>query len=104
LRWGRLLQGLFLGYCLVYVFGYLYWQFFAFIWGRGPAWAIELLMWAGLPAAFLAGALWRRTCRGCDERDRTIRLLEDRAAELLRERDRALAGARLSDLTTTSRQ
>jgi hypothetical protein len=98
-RWGRLLQAAFLTYCLVYVFGYLYWQFFAFIWGPGPAWAIELVVWAGLPAAFLAGRFWR-TCRGCDERDTTIRLLEDRAAELLRERDRALAGARLDDIGT----
>ena len=103
-RWGRLLQAVFIAYALAYVFGYLYWQFFAFIWGPGPAWAIELLVWAGLPAAFLAGRFWRRTCRGCDERDRTIRLLEDRAAELLRERDHALAGARLSDVSTASQQ
>lgn len=104
MRWGRLLQAAFLAYGLAYVFGYLYWQFFACIWGPGPAWAIELLVWAGLPAAFLAGRFWQRTCRDCEERGRTIRFLEDRVAELLRERDHALAGARLSDVGRPSWQ
>jgi len=112
LRWGRLIGAGLLAWVIAYVFGYVYWHFFAFIWGPGPAWAIEVLVWAGLPAAFLlgrflrlrSGQVWRRTCWGCEERDRTIRLLEDRAAELLRERDHALAGARLSDVSTASQQ
>lgn len=96
-RWGRLLQAAFFAYVMAYVFGYLYWHFFAVLWGPGPAWAIEVLVWVGLPAAFLAGRSRRRNCWGCEERDRTIRLLEDRAAEMLYERDRLAARLRASD-------
>jgi len=59
-RWGRVLQALFLGYCLVYVFGYLYWHFWAFIFSPGAAWVIQGLVWMGLPTAFIAGRCYRR--------------------------------------------
>ncbi len=52
------------------------------------AWVITALVWGGLPAAFVCGRLWRGSCRGCNERDATVSLLEDRVVELLRERDR----------------
>jgi len=87
-RWGRIAETGFLALMLFYVFGYVYWQFWAFIFSPGAAWVITALVWGGLPAAFLCGRLRRAPCRGCCERDATINLLEDRAIELLRERDR----------------
>lgn len=87
-----------------YVFGYLCWRFFAALWGPGAAWAIAFVFWVGLPAAFLAGRSCRSPCRRCEEGDRTIRLLEDRAVELQRKCDRlneemldAIAASRVRD-------
>jgi hypothetical protein len=59
-RWGRLLQALFMGYCMVYVFGYLYWHFWAFIFSPSVAWVIQSLVWVGLPGAFILGRCSRR--------------------------------------------
>ena len=87
-RWGRIAETAFLALMLVYVFGYVYWQFWAFIFSSAAAWVITALVCGGLPAAFLCGRFWHASCRGCDERDATISLLEDRVVELLRERDR----------------
>ena len=87
-RWGRIAEATFIGLMLFYVFGYVYWQFWAFIFTPAAAWVITTLVCGGLPAAFLCGRFWHASCRGCDERDATISLLEDRVVELLRERDR----------------
>jgi len=88
LRWGRIAQTAFLALMLFYVFGYVYWQFWAFIFTPAAAWVITTLVCGGLPAAFVCGRLRRASCRGCRERDATVALLEDRVVELLRERDR----------------
>ena len=87
-HWGRIAETGFLALMVFYVFGYVYWHFWAFIFSPAAAWVITALVWGGLPAAFLCGRLWRASCRGCRERDATISLLEDRVVELLRERDR----------------
>ncbi len=94
LRWDRLLRAAFVAYAVGYVGGYVYWHFFAHLWGPGPAWAIEILVWAGLPSAFAAGRLWPAPCRSCQERERTIALLEEVALQLIREKRRGLAGER----------
>jgi len=86
--WGHIAETGFLVFMLFYVFGYVYWQFWAFIFSPAAAWVITALVCGGLPAAFVCGRLRRAPCRGCRERDATISLLEDRVAELLRERDR----------------
>jgi hypothetical protein len=86
-RWGRIAETGFLALMLFYVFGYVYWHFWAFILSPAAAWVITALVCGGLPVAFLCGRLWRTACLGCRERDATIRLLEDRVVELLRERD-----------------
>ena len=86
-RWGRIAETGFLALMVFYVFGYVYWQFWAFILSPAAAWVITALVCGGLPVAFLCGRLWRTACLGCRERDATIRLLEDRVVELLRERD-----------------
>jgi len=88
MRWGRIAETGFLALMVFYVFGYVYWQFWAFIFTPAAAWVITTLVCGGLPAAFLCGRFRRASCRGCDERDATIGLLEDRVVELLRERDR----------------
>jgi len=87
-RWGRIAETGFLALMLFYVFGYVYWHFWAFIFSPAAAWVITALVWGGLPAAFVCGRLRRGSCRGCNERDATLSLLEDRVVELLRERDR----------------
>jgi len=87
-RWGRIAETGFLALMLFYVFGYLYWQFWAFIFSPAAAWVITALVCGGLPAAFLCGRFRRTSCPGCREREATISLLEDRIVELLRERDR----------------
>ena len=87
-RWRRIAETGFLALMLFYVFGYVYWHFWAFIFSPGAAWAITALVWGGLPVAFLCGRLRRAPCSGCCERDATVSLLEDRVVELLRERDR----------------
>ena len=76
---------------LLYVLGYVYWQFWAFIFSPAAAWVITALLCGGLPVAFLCGRLWQASCRRCRERDASIELLEDRVVELLRERDRLRA-------------
>jgi hypothetical protein len=90
-RWRRIAQTVFLGLILFYVFGYLYWQFWAFIFSPAAAWVITVLVCMGLPAAFVWGQLRRKPCYRCQERERTVYLLEDRMVELLRERDRLRA-------------
>ena len=87
-RWGRIAETGFLVLMLFYVFGYVYWQFWAFIFSPAAAWVITALVWGGLPAAFVCGRLRRGSCSSCCEREATISLLEDRVVELLRERDR----------------
>ena len=86
-RWGRIAETGFLALMLFYIFGYGYWHFWAFIFSPAAAWVITTLVCGGLPAAFVCGRFWRASCRGCNERDATIGLLEDRVIELLRERD-----------------
>jgi len=76
---------------LLYVFGYVYWQFWAIVFSPAAAWLITALICGGLPVAFLCGRLWRASCRGCRERNASIELLEDRVVELLQERDRLRA-------------
>gem|GEM_PF-6292427 len=86
-RWRRIAQTVFLGFILFYVFGYLYWQFWAFIFSPAAAWVITMLICGGLPVAFVWGRFRRTSCQGCRECESTVYLLEDRVVELLHERD-----------------
>ena len=86
-RWRRVAETAFFGVMLFYVFGYLYWQFWAFIFSPAAAWVITVLICVGLPAAFMYGRLRCAPCQVCREHEATLRLLEDRVIELLRERD-----------------
>ncbi len=101
MRWRRLAEAAFYGAMFFCVFGYLYWQFWAVIFSPAAAWVITALICIGLPAAFLCGRIWRTSCRGCREREASIRLLEYRVIEVLRERDRLRARLHNSLFRTT---
>jgi hypothetical protein len=100
-RWKRVAETAVLVVALFYVFGYLCWQFWAFIFSPAAAWVISVLGCVGLPAAFVWGKSRRMPCRGCRELESTVCLLEERLVDLLRERDHLRARIHDSLLKTT---